>query len=406
MKVLLANKFFFNNGGSERVMFQERAFLISTGQQVVDFSMRDDRNVESPQAGYFVAPQNYRNGGHLARIAAALSLVHSREAVRKFGQLIDDTRPDLVHCHNVYHQLTPSIIGVAKARKIPVVLTLHDAKPVCPVYTRLSGGQPCSACLDGDFSQILRRRCADNSLAKSALLYTEAVVQRHLGSYEKVDSFIAPSLFMSQAVAHRFPESRIALLHNGVDVKAIRPLGSDEGYVLYLGRLSAEKGTETLLRAHASAAGDWALCVAGSGPLADDCQRRYANVRFVGHLTGDRLEQTIAGSSLVVVPSECHENCPMTVLEAMAHGKPVVGTRIGGIPELIVDGETGLLVEAGDSEALGAAISLLINEPRLRAAMGARARARAEKEFSIDRHNEGLMRIYTSLLDSCKVRQD
>lgn len=399
MKILLANKFFFPNGGSEVVMFQERDFLKREEHTVVDFSMRDERNLASDYADYFVERQDYRSAGKTGKLKSALTFVHSPEAVRKIGALIEATRPDLLHCHNIYHQLTPSIIGAAKAHGVPVVLTLHDYKPVCPAYTRLSNGQPCSACVGGDFAPVLKQRCAEGSLGKSALLYAEVVVQRWLGNYEKVDRFIAPSRFMRDSVLHRFRDEQVALLYNGVDLDGIEASGCDEGYMLYLGRLSHEKGIETLLRAHAAANGAWPLVVAGTGPLADDFKLKYETAKFVGHLGGAALQETMAGAAAVVVPSEWYENCPMSVLEAMAYGKPVVGSRMGGIPELVAEGETGLLFAAGDAVQLRERVDWLMADPARRQAMGRQARVRVEKEFSLEKHNAGLMAIYQSVLD-------
>jgi len=395
MKVLFANKFFFRNGGSEVVLFQERDFLLAGGHEVVDFSMRDARNFPSPYSGYFVESHDYRGaGGAGAKIRSALSLVHSFEAVGRIRRLIRETRPDLVHCHNIYHQLTPSIIGAAKDMGVPVVLTLHDSKPVCPAYNRLRQGKPCSECLGGDFSRVLRHRCADGSLGKSALLFLEASVQRWMGNYEKVDTFIAPSQFMKEAISHRVPAGRVSVLYNGVDTKGIQADSGDGGYALYLGRLSREKGVETLLRAHEAAAGGWALHVAGTGPLELDFRARYPQARFLGHLSGGGLADAINGAALIVVPSECYENCPMSILEAMAHGKPVVASRMGGIPELVEDGETGFLFYAGDVAALQMHLDRLMRDSALRKEMGEAARARVEALFSLDKHNEGLLEIY------------
>jgi len=397
VKILFANKYLFRNGGSEVVMFQERDFLKRAGHTVVDFSMRNERNIASDYASYFVGRRDYRGGGKLGKLISALTLVHSPEAVRWIGALIDATHPDLVHCHNVYHQLTPSIIGAAKARGVPVVLTLHDYKPVCPAYTRLSAGKPCSACLGGDYAQVLKHRCAEGSLGKSALLYAEAVVQRRLGNYEKVDRFIAPSRFMRDSVLRRFRPEQVVLLHNGVDPAGIAACGRDEGYVLYFGRLSQEKGIETLLRAHAGARGAWPLVVAGTGPLADELRGRYPSARFVGHLAGEALKRAIAGAVAVVVPSEWHENCPMSVLEAMACGKPVVGSRMGGIPELVAEGKTGLLFNPGNVSELQEKLDTLMAVPALRQLMGKQARVRVAQEFSLDKHNAGLLAIYDSV---------
>jgi len=398
MNIIITNKFYFINGGSEVVMFHERDFLLAEGHAVVDFSMSDERNIESNYSAYFVGRQDYRADGKFGKLKSALTLIHSPEAVRNIGKLIDATKPDLVHCHNIYHQLTPSIIGAAKSRGVPVVLTLHDYKPVCPVYTRLRNGKPCSACLEGSFTPVLKHRCADGSWGKSALLYAEALVQKQLGNYEKVDRFIAPSRFMRESVLKRFRPEQVSLLYNGVNSVGVAPVVGDEGYVLYLGRLSHEKGIETLLRAHASAQGAWPLVVAGTGPLADEFKQKYPGAKFLGHVSGEALKRTIAGAAAVVVPSEWFENCPMSVLEAMADAKPVIGARMGGIPELVADGETGFLFDAGDVSQLRNCVDRLMADAALRTAMGKAARLRVENEFSLEKHNSGLMEIYKSVL--------
>lgn len=398
MKVLLANKFFFRNGGSEVVMFQERDYLLGNGHEVVDFSMQDERNLASPYASNFVTAQDYRGDGNVFRkLGSAFAFVHSRQAAAKFGELLDQTRPDLVHCHNIYHQLTPSIIGVAAKRRVPVVLTLHDYKPVCPVYTRMCRGQPCSACLNGEFRRVLKNRCADGFIGKSALLYAEAAIQRHLGSYEKVHTFIAPSRFMKNAVAHRIPAERIHVLYNGVESPPAIG-GTDRGYVLYLGRLSAEKGIPTLLAAHARSGGRWLLRVAGTGPLEGELYRQFPLAEYLGHLGGTALADIIANASIIVVPSEWYENCPMSVLEAMAYGKPVVGSRIGGIPELVAEGVSGRLFEPGRVDQLSTILDELMARPDLRQRMGEAARLRIANEYSLARHHAGLMEVYRGAL--------
>lgn len=381
-------------------MFQERDFLLNSGHEVVDFAMLDERNLPSLYKSYFVGNRSYgvEKSSKLAKATNALSFIHSSEAVKNISCLIEDTKPDLVHCHNIYHQLTPSIIGSAKKLGVPVVLTLHDYKPVCPTYNRLRHGKPCSNCLAGDFSNVLLNRCADGSIGKSALLYAEATLQRFIGSYENVDIFIAPSSYMQQSIMHRIPEDRIKQLYNGIDTNEIQSGGNDDNYVLFLGRLVPEKGIETLLNAHANSSVGWRLLVAGTGPMDSVLKVQYNPSIFVGHLHGKALKSLIDNASVVVVPSEWYENCPMSVLEAMAYGKPVVGTKMGGLPELVQDGKTGLLFEAGNVSELTAALDRLMSSADLRAQMGKAGRQRAEAMFSLEIHNAGLMDIYKSVI--------
>jgi glycosyltransferase involved in cell wall biosynthesis len=231
------------------------------------------------------------------------------------------------------------------------------------------------------------------------LLFAEASVQRWLGSYEAVDLFCAPSRFLADSItSRRFPAERVRVLYNGVDTEAIAPAFHDEGYVLYMGRLSKEKGVHTLLRSWAEAGMPAKLVIAGTGPLAEELRSRYPVAEFAGHLSGTRLNQVIAGAALVVVPSELYENCSMSILEAMAWGKPVVASRIGGNPELVLDGETGLLFEAGDGQGLSNAIGSLLKDRDYLRTLGRAARRRVEQLFSLKRHNEGLLAVYKSVL--------
>ncbi|WP_374090215.1 glycosyltransferase family 4 protein [Methylomicrobium lacus] len=402
----MANKFFFLNGGSETVFFQERDFLVDSGVSVVDFSMQDERNRHSAYSNYFVSSRQYKQGASLVqKIESASSLIHSPEAVKHISALIDAERPDIVHCHNIYHQLTPSIIGAAKKFGVPIVLTLHDYKPVCPAYVRLHDEKMCSACLDGDFSNVIKYRCADGSLGKSALLYAEAVVQKLLGNYEKLDAVIAPSQFMAESVASRFSPEKVKVIYNGIDIDKVRASAEDDGYVLYLGRLSQEKGIATLLEAYRRNDIRLPLKICGTGPLLDQLLMDVPpNVELLGYQTGEALKSIISKASLVSVPSEWYENCPMSVLEAMAYGKPVVASQVGGIPELVADGISGLLHEPGNADALSACIDKLADDVELRKMMGRNARQRVEDSFSLAQHNAALLAVYRDLTNDFKGR--
>ncbi|MDQ8728033.1 glycosyltransferase family 4 protein [Bradyrhizobium sp. LHD-71] len=379
-------------------MFDEMEIMRAYQFEVAEISMRDPRNLPSKYDPYFVSQKSYRSSSQSEKLKSALSLVHSREAVRNITKLIGAEKPDILHCHNIYHQLTPSIISAASRLNTPVVLTLHDYKPVCPVYTQLRNGAPCTECSDGRFEALLQHRCAGGSIGQSALLWAEARYHAAARSYHHVDTFIAPSRFMRDAVVRRFGEDKVVHIPNGIDASRIEVSRDDENYVLFLGRLSPEKGVETLLRAHAADNAAWRLVVAGSGPLLDELRSRFPLAEFTGHLTGEALNARLRAASLVVVPSEWHENSPLSVLEAMAYAKPVVASRIGGIPELVRHGTTGLLFEAKDAGELSGRIKMLLDDPDLRARLGSEARRIVETEYSIQRHGAALLSLYESLV--------
>ena len=398
MKILFANKFFHLNGGSERVFFQERDFLIGKGYEVIDFSMQDPRNLESPYSEFFINQVDYDSPAGIAgKLNTGLFFIHSQEAVRQLERLIDHTQPVIAHLHNIYHQLTPSIITVLKKHGIKVVLTLHDYKLICPSYLALCGDEICTACDGRHFWKPLIRNCQKNR-AKELLLTLEASFHRWRGSYEAVDLFLAPSQFLADLVGRRVPREKIRVLPNGIDTADFQPTSTDRGYALYFGRISKEKGIETLLAAHSGLDSTLPLKIVGTGPLFDSLSARYPKAEFLGYKTGEALKTLIAHAAFVVVPSEWYENCSMTVLEAMAFGKAVIGTRIGGIPEQVEDNRTGFLFGMGDRAELEEKMATLAARPELRTAMGAAARLKLEEQYSLAHHNEELLKVYNHLL--------
>lgn len=399
MKILLGNKFFYLNGGSERVFFQERDFLIGMGHDVIDFSMDDARNFKSPFASFFVPKINYHDASGLwTKLHHGFSLVHSRVAVKKISQLIDQEKPEIAHLHNIYHQLTPSIIPVLKKNGVKVVLTLHDCKLICPSYLALKDTKICIECEGKYFFKPLMTNC-QKSRMQALLLSLEAYWHKWRGSYDAVDMFLSPSKFLAGLVAKRIPAEKIAILHNGIDCEEYEPNYTDNGYALYFGRLSAEKGIETLLAAHGRMERHLPLKLVGTGPLAEKLSASHPAAEFLGYKSGQELKDIVANAAFVVVPSECYENCSMVVLESMAFGKPVIGSRIGGIPEQIEDDRTGFLFEAGNVEELARKMDLLAGDQQLRIAMGQAGRKKLEVEYSLSGHCRQLVSIYEGLTE-------
>ncbi len=405
MTVLTCNKYHFVKGGAERYAFELGRILTAKGHTVVPFAMEHERNEPSPHSDLFVSHEGFvRGDGLVGRLRGAARVIYCVEARRKIEALVDRTRPDVAHAHNIAHQLSPSILYGLASKGVPVVQTLHDYKLVCPNYQMFVDGHTCERCESWRYWNACARRCMRGCLASSALVCVEAYVHRILASYSRnVALFIAPSLSLrDRVIAHGVDPRKVVHLPYSIDLTGYTPSSRNDGYAVYVGRLTVGKGIETLLHA-AALARDVKLKIVGTGPLSGELDALTAregltNVEFVGYHTGDDLKALVAGSAFVVVPSECYENSPLTVYEAFALGKPVIGSTIGGIPELVLDGETGLLFPAGDRNALADRLRTLWGNRARAAEMGKAARARVEREYGPEKHYEEIMGIYSRVV--------
>ncbi|MGX1788310.1 glycosyltransferase family 4 protein [Bosea sp. NPDC055332] len=402
-RLLAINNYFYRRGGAESVFLDHIELFEATGWEVVPFAMRHPANLPSPWSDYFVDEIEYGGAvGPITKARQAAKIIFSVEARRKIRALIRRAPPTVAHAHNVYHHISPSIFGALKAEGVPLVMTAHDLKVACPAYKMLSQGRVCERCHGGRIHNVLLHRCVKESAVVSGLVLLETLVHRSLGLYrDTIDRLIAPSRFYrDKLVEWGWDASRIAYIPNCIDASQYA-LASHEGdYFVYAGRLAPEKGLATLVRA--AALSHQRLVVAGSGPeeqalrkLAEDLG---ADVAFTGHLGKPALQQLIGEARALVLPSEWYENAPVSVLEAYALGCPVIGTRIGGIPELVADGETGLLVEPGDVGMLAEALVALASlAPTARAKLGAAGRDWVSRELSPDRYRDRTLALYEAL---------
>ncbi|KOO13773.1 glycosyl transferase [Vibrio xuii] len=399
MKVLVVNKFFFLKGGAETVFFQEREMLQDIGVNVIDFSMAHEKNFASQYEAFFVDNIDYHSKpSALDALKTAFRFIHNSEACKKLAALISQEKPDIVHFHNIYHQLTPSIIKVAKAAGCKTVLTAHDTKIACPSYTMYRDGHTCEDCLQGSVFNAFKNRCYDGSLFKSGLLTAEAIYQSLANNYQALDVIVSPSQFLANIIKQKLPNSRIDVIVNGIDENVDMTNTSDEGYFLFLGRLSKEKGVETMAKAYQLCSQSMPLKVAGVGPLTEELTEHYPNVELLGFQSGESLHKLIREASAIIVPSECYENCSMSVLEAMAYGKPIIGANIGGIPEQVRDNVEGRLFEAGNPESLAQVMDEMARSSTEREALGKFARKRLVDTYSLTSHHQKLISLYKELL--------
>jgi len=395
-KVLLVNKFLYPKGGSERVMFELAHRFSKLGHDVAFWGMMPDKNVrdvldvKTRFQKYLLPNIDYSQVKGIEKLKTALNFVYNLQAKKLFGKVLDEYKPDYVHYHNIYHQLTPAIFFESHKRGIPSTLVLHDYKLVCPRYNFIKeDGTPCNRC--AETLQFMKTMKEENCCrgAERVLLAVEANFHLWLKSYDRVDLFVSPSSFLKkQLIRKRFSKNPgvIKVVYNRVDTDVFSPTWEDEGYILYLGRMVPEKGVEDLVKAYASAyKRGWTsmpLVFVGEGPLRKTIEQRYGELPIVckGYMTGKNLIETVRKSSYVVLPSRCYENCPMSVIEALACGKPAVVRNRGGAPELVEHGQTGLLFE-NNNELMHAIASL--EDVNLRREMAKRAREEAMVRFSL-----------------------
>ena len=357
MKVLIINKFLFPNGGSESYIFRLGEELTAAGCEVQYFGMEHRGRIVGNRAESYTSEVDFHAPG-IKKFLAPFRLLYSWEARRKLRSVLEDFKPDAVHLNNINFQLTPSVIDEIRSfdPSVRIVATAHDSQWMCPGHLlRIpSTGELCRRCVDGNVWNCAKHRCIHDSRARSLLGSIEGALYRMKKTYGLVDAVICPSAFMKEILSHH-PRltDKCVVLHNFVELPppAERKPGA---YVLYFGRYSEEKGIRPLLAA-VSSLPEVSFVFAGKGELKGEVDRTAAetgNLQEVGFRSGDELRELIRKARFVVFPSVCHENCPLSVMEAQAAGVPVIASLAGGIPELIQDGGTGELFTAGDADAL------------------------------------------------------
>ncbi len=396
MRVLLINKFHYLKGGAERAYFDTAHILAENGHEVAFFAMEHPENIATPWSRFFVSQVDYHDAaaGLISKLRTALRIIWNREAAQKLEKLIQEFKPEVAHLHNTYHQLSPSIIWVLRKHGIRIVMTLHDYKLISPNYSLLVRGKI------WDHTSGLRAifdRAVQDSYLKSAVCAIEKWFHAAAGTFGKVDAFIAPSRFLIEKFRREgfsYPISHV--------VQPIRPFpgspttkGGD--HLLFIGRLSEEKGVSTLIEACALMQGDIGLKIVGTGPeesLLHEQAKSVPGVEFLGYQSGEAWEHTLQGARALVVPSIWYENMPYVVLEALSRGKPVIATRLGGVPERIHDGENGWLFDAGDAKDLVRAIRNLMLCPDT--AKLSQAAYESVRDARPEAYYESLLAVYTT----------
>ena len=405
MKILMINKFFYRRGGSETYMFNLKKILESMGHQIIEFSMADEKNEASKSSGYFIKSINFsKREGVFKDLKKACHLLYSTEAKNKLTALIKKAKPDIAHLHNIRFQLTPAIIKVLNKSKIPVVWTMHDYQLICPNYLLFTQNKVCERCKKYKYYNCFKYNCLKNSRPMSFLAMLEMYLHKIiLKSYAKIDLLIAPSKFMQAKLAEWGIEAKkIKQLYYSLDLEKSgqeTELGQD---LLYFGRLNKEKGLETLLAAMKDLP-EINLKIVGEGPEQDFLTQyikdnNLKNIELLGYKSGEELRNIIKSARFVVVPSIWYENNPLAILEAFSLGKPVLGSDLGGIPELVQENKTGFLFEAGNASQLKDKIKANYQQLELIKQMGQNAKNFVAQNCAPEYHGQQIVKFYQNLI--------
>lgn len=399
MKILMVNKFLHPHGGSETYMLKLGEYLTSLGNEVQYFGMEHPDRCVGNSAGCYTENMDFHNSSILKELSLPFKIIYSNEARKKISAVIENFKPDIVHLNNINFQLTPSIIYEIKKHGIPIVQTVHDTQMVCPNHKMYIDRKQstCRECLSGNYMNCIKNKCLHNSVPKSMLAAFESYFYHRKSTYNLIDRFICPSKFMTEVMHNAGVDShKLITLHDFCDKHTnLPPKNGDKKYVLYFGRLSPEKGIETLVDVcrelkHIQ------FVFAGTGELSESL-KNIDNIEYVGFKSGEELNALIRNALFSVCPSEWYENCSMSIIESLALGTPAIGSDLGGTPELIFENETGLIFKAKDKQSLKNAIETLYNNPEKLAAMSEKCIEKSN-ENNIEKYTEKLMDIYKSAM--------
>ena len=406
MKILMVNKFHYLKGGSEKYYFELAKLLKDNGHEVAYFSMQDEKNIKTDCKEYFVKPIDLNTGSKLK----AFDVIYSKENKKKMEEALEDFKPDIVHLNNFQRQLSSSIIEPIKKKNIPIVYTAHDVQVICPAILMLDNEKNiCERCMCGKYINCIKKKCNKGSVLKSIIGALEGYYYRRKKVFtKKIDRIIAPTNFYKQKlIEDGINENKIVAIHNFIDTEEYDVKTEDQGYALYIGRLSKEKGIMNLLKAFEKLEKE-TLYIAGEGEERQNIQKFIHDknlterIKILGFLNHEEIINIIRKCKFVVVPSIWYENCPYSILETLAIGKPVVGANIGGIPELVQDEKNGLLFKYDDITDLSEKMKKLYEDEELVKSLQLQAKEQAKKDFDKQKYYERIIKVYENLIKEKK----
>ncbi len=416
MNILIMNYRYFVSGGPERYLFGITEQLETKGHTVIPFSFAYSQSKETPYAEYFATPPGGTEGvffkdlknSPVQKLKVLGKSIYNFEAKRKVKQLIRDQDIDLVYALQIVNVLYPSVIDACREMGVPVVYRLSDFQFVCPSYKFFRDGRICEDCINGQYYHGFVHKCLKNSYAVSGARVFAMYLDRLRRTRRNVEAFVTPSTILREKMIEGgFPADKLHHIPTFVDVSAREPVYDPGNYILYAGAIDPFKGVWELLDAFAGMKNKQSLRLVMAGyslgdeqdRLEEEIERRsIANVEFPGFKSDEELAQLYRGARCVAMPTLWYENMPNVVLEAMAYGKPVVGSNHGGVTDMIDDGETGLLFEPGNVNALRDKLEILTQDDDFCRTLGVAARKKVESRFSPARHCATLCALFEQTL--------
>lgn len=403
MRILLVNKFHYLRGGSEKYYFELATLMKNHGHTVAFFSMKNENNITTGDKEYFVDEIDMNTGSKLE----ALNVIYSKKNKALMEKALEEFKPDIVHINNFQRQLSASIIDAVKKKNIPLIMTAHDLNPICPASIMLYNGEVCEDCITRGYTSCIKKKCIKNSTLKSVLGYIEKKYYDLHKMFCKVDCIISPSEFnKNQLLKGRLKYNDITVIHNFVNEteEAEYTLGD---CAFYFGRLSKEKGILNLVEAINNISGA-RLIIAGDGPERENIEayikehKLEDRITLLGYLNQDGIRENIRKCRFVAVPSICFENCPYSVLEAMEIGKPIIGSRIGGIPELVKDNVNGYTYAYDNINELTDKLKILFEDDEKIMEFSDNSKRLYKENYSAEAYYNKLMKVYNKYIKTDK----
>ena len=403
MRILAINAHGMIGGGASKVYVRGNQLLAEKGHSVAWLNIGPVQNNPAENQPAYSIPDFAQGSQMRKQIGLAIGYLYNRSAYRLAERALHEFRPDVVHVHNIQGQISPSVLLPFRKQAVPIVQTLHDYRLLCPAIHFLSQGKVCEACKGKKYYQCALKRCRKGELVRSSVAALGSYVSDYFYQYDRmISAYIAPSEFMrAKMIAYGYTSEKIHVLPNAYFETVPVPQGRPREHILFAGRLSPEKGIDLLVQAAKGL--DAAVVIAGDGPEREHLQALAGkigagNVSFPGFLNATDLNRLYQTALVTVLPSRWYENGPLVILESYANATPMVGARIGAIPEFVTEGKTGFLFTPEDAADLHLVLENSIHQPGLLQQMGTSALADVAAKYSPAAYLEGLEDILSKVV--------